>query len=289
MSDHDAGEPDHRLPMLLKKAGYAYAYWATFLLVLEPGNVLRADRAGHGLGFPHETARILAAAALGAAATPLLVALVRRYPLSGRDRWRRGLIHAGSSVVLAAALIVLSCLFASWMFEGRVWPTLMDVRDQLLGNWLLLSFALLACTALLHIAGGTPERKKRMGPERARPRRFVRVSTRGRVQFVRLANVDWIETQGNYLALHVGTESHLIRETADRIVAELDPNRFVRIHRRAIVAVDRIASIERVANGDARVTLSSGHEIRASRRYRKELWERWGGPRGVSAAPTSPR
>ncbi len=263
------------MPTLLKKACFAYAYWATFLLVLEPGNVLRAARAGHSLGLSHETARILAAAALGTTVTPLLVTLARRYALSGRDRWRHALIHAGSSVFLAVALIVLSCVFASWMFEDRVWPTLVSVRDQLLRNWLLLSFALLACTALIHVAGSTPERHEQARKERTKSRRLLRVLSHGRVQFVRPANVDWIETQGNYLALHVGAESHLVRGTADRIIAELDPARFIRIHRRAIVAVDRIASIERLTNGDALVTLSSGCEIRASRRYRRELWERW--------------
>jgi len=273
MYEHDADEHSRGMLTLLKRAGYAYAYWATFLLVLEPGNVLRAARAGHNLGFSHETARILAAATLGTTVTPLLGALARRYPLSARRR--HALVHVASSVLLAAALVVLSCVFTAWMFEDRIWPTWTAVRDQLLRNWLLLSFALLTCTALLHIGGVMREPKERAAPERARLRRLVRVSTSGRVQFVRLENVDWIETQGNYLAIHVGAESHLIRGTADRIVAELDPNRFVRIHRRAIVAVDRIASIERLTNGDALVTLSSGCEIRASRRYRKELWDRW--------------
>ena len=183
MYEHHAGETSDRVPLWLRKVGFAYGYWATFLLILEPGNVVRAARAGHSLGLAHETARISAAAALGTAVTPLLAALARRYPLSGHDRWRNALIHAGSSVVLAAGLIVLSCVFAAWMFENRIWPTLTDMRDQLLRNWLLLSFALLACTALLHIAGVARKPEEQAEPERTRPRRLVRVSTRGRVQF----------------------------------------------------------------------------------------------------------
>lgn len=277
MDDRDAGEPSKLVPTLVRRTGYgyAYAYWAMFLLVLEPGNLLRAARAGHSLGLSHETARISAAAALGTAVSPLLVALARRYPLSRRHRWRHALIHAGSSVILSWGLIVLSCVFAAWMFEDRIWPTLTAVHDQLVGNWLLLTFALLTFTALLHIAGSIDEPQERPELTPGVHWRQVRVLSRGRVQFVSLANVDWIETQGNYLALHVGAESYLVRGTAEGIVAELDPSRFVRIHRRAIVAVDRIANIERLTNGDALVALSSGHEIRASRRYRKELWERW--------------
>lgn len=277
MDDHEARERQV-MPMLLRKAGFAYAYWATFLLVLEPGNILRATRVGHSLGLSHEAERILGAAALATTVTPLLIALARRFPFSGRDRLRHALIHAGTAVVLACGLNILSSVFAAWMFQDSIWPTWSVVRNQLFGNWLLLSFALLACTALLHIAaaGREPEERAQRGqPGHARPRRAVRVSSRGRVQFVSLANVDWIETQGNYLALHVGTESHLVRGTADRIAAEIDSSRFVRIHRRAIVAVDRITSVERLTNGDALVALSSGCVIRASRRYRKELWERW--------------
>ncbi len=274
MDEPVGGEANHFMPVL-RRVGYAYAYWATFLLVLEPGNLVRATRAGHSLGLAHESARISGAAALGTAATPLLITIARRYPLSGHNRGRNALIHAGSALVLASGLILLSCVFAAWMFQDRICPTWTAVRDQFLRNGLLLSFALLACTALLHVAGLTRDPKERLERERPPPRRLVRVSTRGRIQFLNLANVDWIETRGNYLALHVGAESHLVRGTADRIVAELDASRFVRIHRRAIVAVDRIASIERLTNGDALVALSSGQEIRASRRYRKILWERW--------------
>jgi DNA-binding LytR/AlgR family response regulator len=85
---------------------------------------------------------------------------------------------------------------------------------------------------------------------------------------VPIETVDWIETQGNYLALHVGAATHLIRETSVAFEAKLDPARFVRIHRRTIVAVDRVRELSPLLNGDAVVRLTDGRELKVSRGYR---------------------
>jgi len=96
----------------------------------------------------------------------------------------------------------------------------------------------------------------------------VPVKERGRVTMLDLAEVGWIETQGNYLALHAGTAAHLIRETSVKFEASLDPARFVRIHRQTIVALDRIRAVASLPSGDATVTLDDGTELRMSRGYR---------------------
>jgi DNA-binding LytR/AlgR family response regulator len=97
------------------------------------------------------------------------------------------------------------------------------------------------------------------------------VKTRGRVTLVELDDVDWIETQGNYLALHVGSAVHLIRESHARFEEGLDPARFARIHRRMIVAVDRIGDIAPLGAGDAALRLKDGTELRVSRSFRDRL------------------
>jgi DNA-binding LytR/AlgR family response regulator len=94
------------------------------------------------------------------------------------------------------------------------------------------------------------------------------VRERGRVTLVDVARIDWIETQGNYLTLHAGAETHLIRETLARLAPRLDPSRFQRVHRRTVVATDRIARIDSLGAGDARLTLKDGTELRLSRTYR---------------------
>jgi two-component system LytT family response regulator len=89
---------------------------------------------------------------------------------------------------------------------------------------------------------------------------------------VDLAEVDWIETQGNYLALHGSTSVRLLRQTAKSLQNEIDPRRFVRVHRRAIVAVDAVRTVTPLAAGDALLRLRSGKDLRVSRSCRAGLY-----------------
>ena len=99
----------------------------------------------------------------------------------------------------------------------------------------------------------------------------IAVRDDGRVIFVRVADVDWAEAAGNYVRLHVGREVHLVRETMAALEAALDPGRFVRIHRSAIVAVDRIKELQPWFAGDYVVTLHNGVKLRMSRTYRENI------------------
>lgn len=99
-----------------------------------------------------------------------------------------------------------------------------------------------------------------------RPTRFV--ARRGnRHYFVRVADVDWIEAVGNYVRLQTGESSHLIRETMRALEAKLDPAQFVRMHRSAIVAIDRIDGIQSRDAGEYVVTLRDGTRLVSSRAY----------------------
>jgi two-component system, LytTR family, response regulator len=89
--------------------------------------------------------------------------------------------------------------------------------------------------------------------------------------FVRVADVDWIEAEGNYLRLVTGDTTHLVRETMKDVEARLDPGHFVRVHRSTIVAVDRIRSIEAREHGDYVITMSSGAKIDSSRGYSERI------------------
>jgi two-component system LytT family response regulator len=89
--------------------------------------------------------------------------------------------------------------------------------------------------------------------------------------FVRVADVDWIEAEGNYVRLQTGDKSHLIRETMKGLEGRLDPGQFARIHRSALVAVDRIHSIEARESGEYLVTMQSGAKLVSSRGYRERV------------------
>lgn len=99
------------------------------------------------------------------------------------------------------------------------------------------------------------------------------VKSVGRVFFLKTDEIDWIEAAGNYLKLHVGRESHLIRETMNAIEAKLDPDKFLRIHRSTIVNIDRIKELHPMFSGDYDVVLQTGAKITLSRNYRERFLE----------------
>lgn len=95
----------------------------------------------------------------------------------------------------------------------------------------------------------------------------IAVKSVGRIDYVSTAAIDWIETAGNYLMLHCGKDSHLVRETMNRIETQLDPRVFLRIHRSTMVRVEAIRRVEPLFNGDRTVTLRDGTKLTLSRSY----------------------
>jgi two-component system LytT family response regulator len=106
--------------------------------------------------------------------------------------------------------------------------------------------------------------------------RFV-AKRQGRTQFVSTDEVDWIESDGNYIRLHVGTASHLVRGTIANCEERLDPRRFVRVHRRYIVNMERIREVQPWFGGDYVILLKNGQQVRLSRTYREHFQSRMRG------------
>ena len=104
------------------------------------------------------------------------------------------------------------------------------------------------------------------------------VKSGGRLFFLRADEIDWIEASGNYVRLHVGTSSHLLRETMNSIEARLDPEKFFRIHRSRIVNMERIQEMQPWLNGEYAVVLRTGTRLTLSRGYREKLQERLARP-----------
>jgi two-component system LytT family response regulator len=102
------------------------------------------------------------------------------------------------------------------------------------------------------------------------------VKSSGRIYFVRTTDIDWCEAAGNYVRLHVGQQTHLVRDTMAHIESDLDPNQFVRIHRSAIVNVDRIQELQSTFGGEYVVLLRGGKRLTLSRGYRDALQARLG-------------
>jgi two-component system LytT family response regulator len=97
------------------------------------------------------------------------------------------------------------------------------------------------------------------------------VKTNGRVLVVPTAKIDWVESCGNYVQLHVEKNRWLLRETMEHLEAQLDPQQFVRIHRTTLVNITRIAELQPATFGQYVVRLHSGAQLTLSRRYRRKL------------------
>jgi two-component system LytT family response regulator len=109
--------------------------------------------------------------------------------------------------------------------------------------------------------------------ERPRPEaRFV-VRSASKLQLVRAADVEWIAGDGNYARLHSAGRRHLVRETLKSVAARLDPGKFVRVHRSAIVNVDCVASFEPHVHGQYVLTMKDGSRIISSRTHSPKLRE----------------
>jgi two-component system, LytTR family, response regulator len=81
--------------------------------------------------------------------------------------------------------------------------------------------------------------------------------------------IDWIEAVRNYLAIHCGREALIVRSTLHSIAAQLDPKRFARIHRSAVVNLKQVRELRPVSNGDQRMVLNDGTELPISRTHRE--------------------
>src|SRR5689334_24028948 len=99
----------------------------------------------------------------------------------------------------------------------------------------------------------------------------VAVKSKGRVRLVPVERIDWFESAGNYVRIHVGSERFLLRQTMNGLEEKLDPTQFVRIHRATIVNLLRISDTRSASHGDHVVLLRDGTQLQLSRLYRERL------------------
>ena len=93
------------------------------------------------------------------------------------------------------------------------------------------------------------------------------IRSRNRIYFVDTEDVQWIESEGDYVALHDGEEAHLVRKTMKQLEQELDPDRFLRVHRSYIVNADYIEELRPLDHGTYQLRMASGTPLKTSRGY----------------------
>lgn len=215
---------------------------------------------------------------------PALLAFDRRFPLQV-GRFRRSVpAHLLFTVPFSAGhvllMVALRELAYAWMggdydfgrwADGLGYEYLKDVRTyaSFLGVIYLYRFVLRRWQGEAGFISEGPEDVA----DEALTERFL-VKKLGREFLVKVEHIDWIEASGNYVNLHVGGRVYPLRETMAGILARLDGRGFARVHRSAILNLDRVREIEPFDTGDARAHLLDGGVVPVSRRYRQALKER---------------
>jgi len=185
------------------------------------------------------------------------------------------LLHVGIMVFLRKAAYALQGLhyeFGSLPVE-LVYEYLKDFRSYagFLATVYLYRFIL---RRLRGEAEFLSEERDQEAPQPVTDRFLVRKL--GREFLVKVADIDWVEAAGNYVNLVVGNRVYPLRETMAGIEEKIAPAGFLRVHRSAIVNLDRVAEIVPFDTGDGELRLSSGVKVPVSRRYRKLLKDRLG-------------
>ena len=96
----------------------------------------------------------------------------------------------------------------------------------------------------------------------------LRIKDRGHISIVDVADVEYIDAAGDYMCIHVGEKTHILRETMKTMEKRLDPKVFQRVHRSTIINLDKVREVRPHSNGECFLTLESGTELKVSRSYK---------------------
>jgi two-component system LytT family response regulator len=107
--------------------------------------------------------------------------------------------------------------------------------------------------------------------EHTRATRRILVRDRGKTRVIDVDTIDWIGAADYYAEIHSGGETHLLRETMSELAERLDPERFFRVHRSAIINLERVREIHPLFHGDRELVLADGTRVRLSRTRRQEF------------------
>jgi hypothetical protein len=258
------------------------AVWAVLLVVSLAARtyVGLADEAklGHRVTLDQMLAIEVSSHLVVAALLPALYWLHRRWPMTGSVR-NLG-IHIAAlvpfSLLHTSGMAALRLLwFAAILGERYSFPLTSDrlayefAKDVV--TYVMLNAGIVA---LAYVFDRLPKNKEEVVSAPAStvvPERFAVRRRGGTEVMVEVAAIDWIEASGNYAILHVGGETYEIRTSLAKLEAELDPRRFVRVHKSHVVNIARVTEVTPWVSGDWRIRLAGGAEVNLSRRYRERF------------------
>lgn len=261
--------------------GRVPAIWAALLTVsvFAHAHVEIANETARGVRMSYGTALAIQVSShlVVAALLPAIYWLHRRFPIPARPR--NLLIHIAAVIPFSIAhTLGMAALRLLWfggiVGEPHSFPLTVDrmlyefAKDIIAYG--LLSAGSVALRHYLTRPVPVPAPPVAEVAQAPLPERFA-VRRKGREIMVEVADIDWIEASGNYAVLHVGDETFEIRSSLTRLEGELDPKRFVRVHKSHLVNIARVVEVTPWVNGDWRIRLQGGAEVNLSRRYRQRF------------------
>jgi hypothetical protein len=263
------------------------AVWAVLLAIsmVAQSYVYVADEARRGIAMGFDRALVIQGTShlVIAALLPALYWLQRRWPASGGlgNLLILGLAVVPFSLAHTAGMGALRLLwFSAIMGEAYKFPLTLDrlvyefAKDVV--SYGMLSVGVVVLGRLFRgmpAPAAAPDEPVPAEPLAGGPipERFAVRQRGGREVMVEVADIDWVEAAGNYAILHVGGDTFEIRSSLSKLEGELDPKRFVRVHKSYVVNITRVAEVTPWISGDWRIRLQDGAEVNLSRRYRQRF------------------
>ena len=216
---------------------------------------------------------------------PLALSIERRFPLTGTlpIAWRARVLHALLAGLVATVFVAyLTAFRVGYLgdvgFDGSSDTLLATYKEEAAAHFLaaaLLYAAIVSTSTIVRVfrerAQGPPAE---VPPSPDRPRGLLVNRSVGRVELIEPETIDWVETAGSYVTLHLSERSILLRRTLASLEAELEERRFLRIHRFTLVNLRRIEQLQPASHGEAWVVLAGGKRLKVSRTYRRQLRDR---------------
>lgn len=205
----------------------------------------------------------------------VLFAVVLVLPLARRTtatpRWLA--VHVATGLIIAVAhTLVVAVLFASYYYPGS-WLAIRDVfRDRMHTGyaWSVMAYLLIATVLVMRRAPAAPTEATEATEGRGSTPNLRRLLVKhdGRMTPVPSERIDWLEAADNYVVVHAGAAKHTVRGTLAGLLERLDRDRFVRVHRGAVVNVERVREVQTWFHGELVAILDDQTRVTVGRTYR---------------------
>ncbi len=285
--------------------GLIFLGWTLYGLFFASQSYVRQTYFGRNPNWQNDLAVWLTCGYSWAILTPPILFAARRFPFN-RENWLRSLsIHIPSSVFFSISALAVFAGIRMLFGENHSLDRFQNLVVDEIHSCVLVYFGILGVNYAVNYwfkTGGPdeakngrvvpnavsdllkngelyqeipsfPERLESKKPDPQHPvyaERFT-VKESGRIVLIKVCEIDWITSDGNYVKLHTNGKSHLLRETMKAMEQKLDPSIFLRVRRSAIVRIEQIKELHPLFNGEFEIVLKNGTKISSSRRYRKNL------------------